>query len=258
VEIWYVLVGYASSWGQSSCSSINPPPNAGNWVAGNNNKDCYSEGSPLSSTAIESVTNLAHLSISGSAAFGNSNDEVVVCDSSLSQCWSWSNNDNVLNLYQKWNVAETGIFGYGGGSQAQFIGSSNSASFNVLLNEETGSGAVISPLCQSQSSGATGETNSLALVSGSCTTSPAGTMSFQELGYHLTMGTSGCCGTVSPVSGYYFGGPVTIKATANSGFYFTGWTGSGSGSYTGITNPQTITLGGPVTETAGFTRCCLP
>src|SRR5436190_626874 len=35
---------------------------------------------------------------------------------------------------------------------------------------------------------------------------------------------------------------------------FTGWTGSGTGSFTGTTNPVSITMNGPITETAAFTQ----
>ena len=31
-----------------------------------------------------------------------------------------------------------------------------------------------------------------------------------------------------------------------------GWTGSGSGSYTGPNNPGSVTMGGPITETGNF------
>ncbi len=259
-EIWYVLGGYQNSHGQNTCQAINHPPNAGNWFAGGvNNGDCYSESSVTNTLFAESVTNLVHLSVAASAAFtGSNNDEIVFCDWTQNpSCYSFSNYDYVLNLYRQWTVTEFNIFGYGSGSQAQFSGSGSSASITADLNEEQGNGNVINPSCYSY--GYTGETNSLALVTNSCSTSPSGLMSFQESGYLLTTGISGCCGSVSPASGYYFGGPVTIKATPASGsYYFTGWTGSGSGSYTGSNNPQTITLGGPVTETAGFAHCCSP
>jgi len=45
---------------------------------------------------------------------------------------------------------------------------------------------------------------------------------------------------------------VNITATASNGYVFTGWTGSGNGSYSGNSNPVAITLSGPVTETASF------
>jgi hypothetical protein len=61
-------------------------------------------------------------------------------------------------------------------------------------------------------------------------------------------------GTVTPPTGYFDSlAAVLITGIPNSGFIFSGWTGTGTGSYSGGTNPQTISIGGPVTETASFT-----
>ncbi len=63
-------------------------------------------------------------------------------------------------------------------------------------------------------------------------------------------------GTVTPTSGsYLLGTPVNIEAfspIAGEGERYTwlGWNGSGEGSYTGTDNPATITLNGPVNQTA--------
>jgi hypothetical protein len=60
-------------------------------------------------------------------------------------------------------------------------------------------------------------------------------------------------GTVTPASGEYTEGSiVTIEAFPDPGRMFTGWTGTGSGSYTGPDNPATVTVNGPITQTAGF------
>ncbi|HWT02319.1 MAG TPA: Calx-beta domain-containing protein [Pyrinomonadaceae bacterium] len=70
--------------------------------------------------------------------------------------------------------------------------------------------------------------------------------------HFLTM-SAGAGGTVSPASGWHNrGAGVSISATPNSGFSFGGWTGSGSGSFTGSTNPASVTMNGPVSETASF------
>jgi hypothetical protein len=72
--------------------------------------------------------------------------------------------------------------------------------------------------------------------------------------YYLTM-TSGPGGTVSPSSGWRASGStVSIRATPASGYSFTNWAGSGTGSYSGPNNPASITMGGPITETATFTH----
>jgi hypothetical protein len=64
-------------------------------------------------------------------------------------------------------------------------------------------------------------------------------------------------GTVTPSSGssYAEGQQVTVTAippTTVQGerYVFNGWTGSGTGSYTGMNNPATVTMGSAITETA--------
>ncbi len=73
--------------------------------------------------------------------------------------------------------------------------------------------------------------------------------------YYLTMSTP-TNGTVTPASsGYYNSGQsVQISATPNTGYNFGGWTGTGSGSYSGSNNPANITMNGPITESATFTQ----
>ncbi len=45
---------------------------------------------------------------------------------------------------------------------------------------------------------------------------------------------------------------MNISATANNGYRFYKWVGTGSGSYSGTENPATVTVNGPVTEVASF------
>ena len=72
--------------------------------------------------------------------------------------------------------------------------------------------------------------------------------------YYLTM-TSGTGGTVSPASGWKnSGAAVSITARPSTGYSFDNWTGTGTGSYSGTANPISITIGGPITETATFTH----
>ena len=72
--------------------------------------------------------------------------------------------------------------------------------------------------------------------------------------YYLTM-SHNTGGTVSPASGWKNSGvAVSINAMPANGYHFTNWTGSGTGSFSGTTNPASITMGGPITETATFTH----
>jgi hypothetical protein len=70
--------------------------------------------------------------------------------------------------------------------------------------------------------------------------------------YYLTM-AAGTGGRVSPASGWKnSGAAVSISARPANGYSFSNWTGSGTGSYSGTNNPASITMGGPITETASF------
>jgi hypothetical protein len=72
--------------------------------------------------------------------------------------------------------------------------------------------------------------------------------------YYLTM-THGTGGTVIPASGWKnSGATVSITATPATGYSFNNWRGTGTGSFSGTTNPASITMGGPITETATFTH----
>jgi hypothetical protein len=60
-------------------------------------------------------------------------------------------------------------------------------------------------------------------------------------------------GSVSPVSDWFYSGTnVNISATALYGYIFGTWAGTGTGSYSGTNNPASVTVNGPVTQTAGF------
>lgn len=70
--------------------------------------------------------------------------------------------------------------------------------------------------------------------------------------YYLTM-ASATGGTVSPASGWRnSGAAVSISATPSSGHSFTGWSGTGTGSYSGTNNPASVTMNSPITEKPGF------
>jgi hypothetical protein len=71
--------------------------------------------------------------------------------------------------------------------------------------------------------------------------------------FSLTM-NSGTGGSVTPSSGNYLSGnTVQITAIPNSGYGFSGWTGTGTGSpYTGTSNPYSLTMNGNIIETANF------
>lgn len=75
--------------------------------------------------------------------------------------------------------------------------------------------------------------------------------------YYLTMQVSGT-GTVTPSSGYHnAGSQVTITGYPSGiGTRFCYWLGSGTGSYSGSSNPATVTMNSAVTETAVMKSLC--
>jgi len=99
---------------------------------------------------------------------------------------------------------------------------------------------------------ATSQTDTTVSASSSCTA---------EAQCKLTMATN--FGTTSPSVGDTWenaGTVLTISATAPSAgpgerYVWNGWTGTGSGSYTGMDNPSSVTFGpDPISETASWTR----
>jgi hypothetical protein len=57
---------------------------------------------------------------------------------------------------------------------------------------------------------------------------------------------------------YNSGSGVTVSAAANTGYTFSGWSGSGSGSYSGAASSATVTMNGPISETANFVTAIPP
>ncbi len=72
--------------------------------------------------------------------------------------------------------------------------------------------------------------------------------------YYLAIQVNSAAGgTVSSSPGWYNATvATTLEATANPGWQFQGWIGSGNGSYSGPSTAAPITLDAPVTETAVF------
>jgi hypothetical protein len=78
--------------------------------------------------------------------------------------------------------------------------------------------------------------------------------------YQLTIDAG--VGTTTPSDGdhwYDAGSQVALGATApdassGSRYVWNRWIGSGTGSYSGVTNAATVTMNGPITETADWTR----
>jgi hypothetical protein len=72
--------------------------------------------------------------------------------------------------------------------------------------------------------------------------------------------SAGSGGTASPVGTTWLasGATETISAAPSSGQTFLGWTGSGSGSYSGTNGSQVLTVGGAISEVATFAPTASP
>ena len=72
--------------------------------------------------------------------------------------------------------------------------------------------------------------------------------------YFLTLSISPSnSGSLSSASGWYNDSQsLSLSASSNSGWLFDGWTGMGSGSYSGANNPASLVVNGPISEQAIF------
>jgi hypothetical protein len=62
-------------------------------------------------------------------------------------------------------------------------------------------------------------------------------------------------GSIAPASGWYpDDAQVVLTALPAAGYRFVTWEGTGTGNYSGTSDPANLTVGGPVTEVANFTR----
>jgi hypothetical protein len=235
VKIQYVLIGYGAQYG---C------PSGWTDVSGS----CYLNGGTVHTNGYYYPQYLYQQSISG--VVSSTGDSATFC--SAGTCYTASDGD-ILGLSNDWTNFEFNVFGWENGDGAIF---SDNGVTPFALTVQTSSSLPLNTVgCLSQSSG-TAEYNNMKL-SPACSTDGLGGVTFSEsLGYHLTMNFG--VGGGSPSSGWYYSTQIYANPTADCNpslgeYIFTSWSGSGSGSYTGSNDPQTITLSGAVSETAQYT-----
>jgi len=88
-------------------------------------------------------------------------------------------------------------------------------------------------------------------------TATAGVMNltgtFEKSWQLTTQAASGAGGLASPGTNFFLANsPVTLTATANVGFAFTGWSGTGGGSYSGQALNPVVSMTSAITQTANF------
>jgi FG-GAP-like repeat len=118
--------------------------------------DCFMNGAAVN-VPVQTVANLANLSLTGQANAGGLDTIIMATGSNL---YSVQNDDGVVNLAQGWQAAEYNIIGDCCGSQATF----NSGS-TIVVRTSVDYGSPNAPSCSSQ--GFTGETNNLSFVQAS-------------------------------------------------------------------------------------------
>jgi len=92
------------------------------------------------------------------------------------------------------------------------------------------------------------------VVTGTITAAQSTLFTYQHQ-YMLTMNPVDPVGsgTATPTTGWQSAGTsVPITATPSTGYDFSAWTGTGTGSYTGSNNPASVTMTAPLIETASF------
>lgn len=139
--------------------------------------DCYTNSNAATVSTL-TAAELATVNLTATAASGG-NDAVSMSVGS-GKATSVSNSDSKVDLATYWNTAEWGVYGDGGGSEANF-GSSTTLQAQTALTATSNS----APSCVEE--GFTGETNNLKL-----TTTPAlGSESSPTMATRQTNGTSG-------------------------------------------------------------------
>jgi hypothetical protein len=147
------------------------------------------------------------------------------------------------------------------GSQNQPTDSSGTVQFSVpagtysLSSQSSVSGGSgVQYVFAQWSDGDTSNTKSITVSDTTTTTYDA----VYKTQYQLTISTSPSgAGSTSPAVGSYWydqGQTVKLLASPGSAYSFSSWTGSGPGSYSGAASTASVTMNGPIVETATFTK----
>jgi hypothetical protein len=145
--IQYWLIDYVDS--STSCPQ--------GWNSDRKKPDCFMNSAAVN-VGIEPVTNLANLSVTGTAGATFDTVTVTVGTKAYSMV-----GDVVLGLAGAWNFAEFGVFGDGDGTEAKF-----NPGTTIGVNLAVDNGTTDAPACVSKTT--TGESNNLDAVRPCCTT----------------------------------------------------------------------------------------
>jgi hypothetical protein len=209
-------------------------------------------GSVITITAISETPNLVFSGWTGiciicTTAYSGSNDPANVTMGGVmletatfvNRTYNATFNEKGLPANTSWSVVLNGTTGSSTTSTVRF--SEPTGTYAYTVNQAThGYGARFNPTPVSGRM-----TINLDNASANVSFSP-------EYLLNVAVGLGGC-GTVAPVGGWLYGGSIVeLAASPNPGCVFTGWQGTGAGSYTGTENQTKLKVTGPMNETATF------
>ena len=220
---WYVNVTGGGTYSSATTSlSFSEPNGTYSYTIATNNK----EYAPSPSSGSFTVSGAP---LSESVTFNQVRFKVTFTESGLPTGTSWW-----VNLSGTKNVSTS--------SSISFYEFNGSYSYTILSPINGSYGTRYS---DSQSSGSITVNGAPLTVSVSYTTQ-----------YYLSIAVSPPgTGTISQSSGWYNSQQqVSLQATANVNYQFISWAGKGPGNYSGTSGLATVTMKGPINETADFGR----
>ena len=220
---WYVNVTGGGTYSSATTSlSFSEPNGTYSYTIATNNK----EYAPSPSSGSFTVSGAP---LSESVTFNPVRFKVTFTESGLPTGTSWW-----VNLSGTKNVSTS--------SSISFYEFNGSYSYTILSPINGSYGTRYS---DSQSSGSITVNGASLTVSVSYTTQ-----------YYLSIAVSPPgTGTISQSSGWYNSQQqVSLQATANVNYQFISWAGKGPGNYSGTSGLATVTMKGPINETADFGR----
>lgn len=158
MEVWLLDFGPTCP-GEGSIQQLPDMPQGISWGHSPSNMDCVFDTTTTPLLAAQPVTSLAQLRLRGEAIAGGQDTVTIATPDGKINGIAIS--DNILKLSSGWNEVEFNVFGYVGGSQANF---NSGAAAVVHINIENGTKNA--PTIDN--AGFTGETNNFNLVPPGC------------------------------------------------------------------------------------------
>ena len=215
--------------------------------------ECSGSGCTLPSTPLVSGTTTATYNVGG---LSPGTYEVDACDTTQNICSKTSTFTVLVQCYAL-TLSGSGTQSASPTSSGGCPANEYASGSSVSITSTPPSGYIFSSWSGSGTGSYTGTNNPATITMSSAITETANTnecfaLTFSGSGTQSASPTSsgGC-----PANEYTSGTSVSITSTPPSGYIFSSWSGSGTGSYTGTNNPATITMNSAITETANYNQC---